>query len=108
MEGSEKDLEYVIQNSFQQYQQDADYPRQQARLHEIETKLAEMHNLKPESLRELQQLQAHVDDCEAKFRYLLLPKPESDATGVMRPGRMVALRDGTVDWGWGVVCFYHK
>ena len=98
----EEDAEYVIQRSFHQFQHTRDVPRKQAELAECQTELDGIQLDMSDAKAELVRLQNGVRDCRTKLMHHVMD-PEKLTKDVLKPGRLVRVRDGDDEWGWGVL-----
>ena len=98
----EEDAEYVIQRSFHQFQHTRDVPRKQAELAECQTELDGIQLDMSDAKAELVRLQNGVRDCRTKLMHHVID-PEKLTKDVLKPGRLVRVRDGDDEWGWGVL-----
>ena len=101
-EGSGRDAEYVVARSFRQYQHEAAQPLLAAELAAVEAEAGRVRagagagagaGAAPLAL-EAAALRRTLRDA------LLAPHR---VAALLTPGRLVRVRDGSVDWGWGLV-----
>eukprot|EP00160_Parvularia_atlantis_P000653 Unigene10529_Nuclearia_a/m.32198 Unigene10529_Nuclearia_a/g.32198 ORF Unigene10529_Nuclearia_a/g.32198 Unigene10529_Nuclearia_a/m.32198 type:complete len:509 (-) Unigene10529_Nuclearia_a:66-1592(-) len=98
--------EYLLERSFFQFQNNASVPALEQQVKELEAKrdgividneegIAEMHLIK-------QQLTRYAEDVRTVVNH------PSFCLSFLTPGRLVRVRDGEVDYGWGAVINYQK
>lgn len=101
VEGVGADMEYVIQNSFSQFQHEKELPALEARLAELEAQVGELGQTSDsvvEDYRHLTEaLESNDEDLAGHIR-----RPDR-CLHYLRPGRLVRIKQGHVNWGWGVV-----
>ncbi|KAK2080062.1 hypothetical protein QBZ16_002458 [Prototheca wickerhamii] len=95
------DMEYVIRHSFSQFQHEKELPALERRLAELE---AEAEALGRASEGVVEAYRAGTERLEALDAALAaeIRRPER-CLHFLRPGRLVRVRQGATDWGWGVV-----
>ena len=95
------DMEYVIRHSFSQFQHEKELPALERRLAELE---AEAEALGRASEGVVEAYRAGTERLEALDATLAaeIRRPER-CLHFLRPGRLVRVRQGATDWGWGVV-----
>lgn len=93
--------EYVIARSFHQFQHTRAVPIKQARLTEIEAERSDLMVANETAVREYSELRASIAECEKE----MLPHIVNPGVSLpfLKAGRMIRVRDGDADWGWGVV-----
>ncbi|EIE19880.1 HUA enhancer 2 [Coccomyxa subellipsoidea C-169] len=105
-EGSGQSMEYVIARSFQQFQFERSLPQVQKELREVEERAAQIGAATQEAMDEYQTLKAEIEGAERVLTPALL-RPER-CMHFLRPGRLVRVREGPYDWGWGIVVAVHQ
>ncbi|KAL2630865.1 hypothetical protein R1flu_015551 [Riccia fluitans] len=93
--------EYVLKNSFHQFQHEKALPEQEARVSKLEQEAAEIEATGEESMVEYHKLRLNIARLEKKLMAEVL-RPER-VLMFLQPGRLVKVRDGADEWGWGVV-----
>eukprot|EP00878_Enallax_costatus_P020504 GHUV01021680.1.p1 GENE.GHUV01021680.1~~GHUV01021680.1.p1 ORF type:complete len:478 (+),score=125.68 GHUV01021680.1:174-1436(+) len=101
VEGGTHDLEYVIANSFQQFQQEQAMPKMEADLKEIEQQSAALQVEGQAAIDEYKQLRGQLADAE-RLIALAIQQPDR-ALNFLRPGRLIRVQEAQDDWGWGIV-----
>merc|ERR1740130_1932238 len=104
----------MIQRSFFQFQKDKDALDTQEKRRDLEAQLAGIEDLRS-VVKDDVKYSFSVDEAIADYYYLtkelerrgeekrqVIIKPENVAP-FLNPGRLVAMKDGAVDWGWGVL-----
>lgn len=94
------DPEYIIRRSFLQFQSDIKMPALQE---EYRKKLDQMEQMKiPEEkdVEKLYYLVERINDYKEEIRKITM-KP-SIALGYLSVGRIVRLKQGNIDWGYGI------
>ncbi|KAK9838518.1 hypothetical protein WJX81_004706 [Elliptochloris bilobata] len=100
-EGSGKSMEYVIQRSFQQFQFERTLPALQSELALVEAKAASIGGASSKAMAEYHRLRQELAAAEALV-LAAVQRPDR-CIHLLRPGRLVRVRAGASDWGWGVV-----
>ena len=100
-EGATAGMEHVIQNSFQQFQQERSLPAVQAALTALEARAGALDAAGEAALAEYGRLRKELHEEEGKVMGAIL-SPDR-CLHFLRPGRLVRVREGGRDWGWGVV-----
>ncbi|KAG2430053.1 hypothetical protein HXX76_010153 [Chlamydomonas incerta] len=102
LEGSEAgSMAYVIAHSFQQFQQEAQLPKMEKELGEIEAEMAALGKEGEEAMASYQQLRTDISEAAGQLQ-ALLTQP-NHCLSFLRAGRLVRVSSGGVDWGTGVV-----
>ncbi|KAG2486102.1 hypothetical protein HYH03_015197 [Edaphochlamys debaryana] len=102
LEGSEAGtMEFVIRHSFQQFQQEANIPKLEQELKDIETEVAALGREGEEAMSQYLALRQQIEAAGASLQELLT-RP-GHVLPFLRAGRLVAVRSGGVEWGTGVV-----
>merc|ERR1712151_100509 len=112
VEGADPD--YMIQRSFHQFQKDRDAIDVQDQKRELETQLSSIEDLRA-VVKDDTKYTFNVDEAIADYFYItkelekkreelrkVLIRPEHIAP-FLNPGRLVYMRDGDADWGWGIL-----
>lgn len=112
IEGANPD--YMIQRSFHQFQKDRDAMAIQEQRRDLETQLAQIEDLRS-VVQDDQKYEFSVDEAIADYYYLtkeldrrkeelrqVVTQPEHVAP-FLNPGRLVHMKDATVEWGWGIL-----
>uniref|UniRef100_A0A7S2Q2C1 Superkiller viralicidic activity 2-like 2 n=1 Tax=Zooxanthella nutricula TaxID=1333877 RepID=A0A7S2Q2C1_9DINO len=112
LEGANPD--YMIQRSFHQFQKDRDALSVQDQKRDLEVELAKVEDLRA-VVKDDAQYEFSLDEAVADHYYLtkerarhkeelrqVVVRPEYIAP-FLNPGRLVYMRDGDVDWGWGIL-----
>jgi len=112
IEGANPD--YMIQRSFHQFQKDRDAMDIQEQRRDLETQLAGIEDLRS-VVKDDEKYSFSVDEAIADYYYLtkemdrrkeelrqIIIVPENVAP-FLNPGRLVHMKDKTVDWGWGIL-----
>ncbi|KAH7674653.1 RNA helicase protein [Dioscorea alata] len=93
--------EHVIKNSFHQFQYEKALPDMGERISKLEKEVALLDSSGEADLAEYHKLGLEIAQLEKKMMSELT-RPER-ALYFLVPGRLVKVRDGGTDWGWGVV-----
>eukprot|EP00198_Chlamydomonas_reinhardtii_P006185 XP_001695521.1 predicted protein [Chlamydomonas reinhardtii] len=97
LEGSEAgSMAYVIAHSFQQFQQEAQLPKMEKELSEIQEEMAALGKEGEEAMASYQQLRTDISEAAGQLQ-------PSHCLPFLRAGRLVRVSSGGVDWGTGVV-----
>jgi len=112
VEGADPD--YMIQRSFHQFQKDKDVMAVQDKKKDLETELAKIDDLHT-VVQDDAKYDFSVDEAIADYYYLtkeLVKKKEErrqvviepeHVAAFLNPGRLVYMKDGDKDWGWGIL-----
>ncbi|MCO5558510.1 hypothetical protein L7F22_012095 [Adiantum nelumboides] len=95
------DAEYVIRNSFHQFQHDKALPDVKGKVSKLEEEAATLETVGEDSIAEYHRLRLRFVQLEKQMMLEIL-RPERVLV-FLAPGRLVKVRDGANDWGWGVV-----
>lgn len=95
------DSEYVIKNSFHQFQHDKALPEVEDKVSKLEQEAATLDAVGEDSIAEYHRLRLRIVQLEKQMMSEIL-RPERILI-FLAPGRLVKVRDGADDWGWGVV-----
>ncbi|KAI3803198.1 hypothetical protein L1987_31347 [Smallanthus sonchifolius] len=93
--------EHVIRNSFHQFQYEKTLPDIGKRVAKLEDEVAKLDASGEADVAEYHKLKLEISELEKKMM-TELTKPER-ALYFLLPGRLVKVREGGTDWGWGVV-----
>ncbi|GLJ10341.1 hypothetical protein SUGI_0126470 [Cryptomeria japonica] len=95
------DQEYVIKNSFHQFQHEKALPEVEARVSKLEQEAAILDASEEAALAEYHKLRLHISQLEKQMMHEI-SRPERVLLFLV-PGRLVKVRDGVTEWGWGVI-----
>ena len=98
----EEDAEYVIQRSFHQFQHTREVPRKKRELEEITAEADGIQLDMSDAKAELVRLQNATRDARTALMHHAID-PEKLTRDILKPGRLVRVRDGDDEWGWGAV-----
>ncbi|KAI3814768.1 hypothetical protein L1987_14412 [Smallanthus sonchifolius] len=93
--------EHVIRNSFHQFQYEKTLPDIGKKVAELEEEAAKLDASAEVDVAEYHKLKLEISELEKKMM-AEITKPER-ALYFLLPGRLVKVREGGTDWGWGVV-----
>lgn len=93
--------EHVIKNSFHQFQYEKSLPSMGERISKLESEAALLDSSGEAELAEYHTLGVNIGQLEKKIM-AEITRPER-VLYYLVPGRLVKVRDGGTDWGWGVV-----
>ncbi|XP_024386921.1 DExH-box ATP-dependent RNA helicase DExH10 [Physcomitrium patens] len=93
--------EHVIRHSFHQFQHDKALPKVEENIKTLEAEVAKIDSAGESSMAEYHSLRLKLAQLEKKMMAEVL-RPERVLL-FMKPGRLVKIRDGSDEWGWGVV-----
>ncbi|KAJ0865206.1 putative RNA helicase [Helianthus annuus] len=93
--------EHVIRNSFHQFQYEKTLPDIGKKVAELEEEAAKLDASGEVDVAEYHKLKLEISELEKKMM-AEITKPER-ALYFLLPGRLVKVREGGTDWGWGVV-----
>ncbi|XP_076910487.1 DExH-box ATP-dependent RNA helicase DExH10-like [Bidens hawaiensis] len=93
--------EHVIKNSFHQFQYEKTLPDIGKRVSTLEDEVAKLDASGEADVAEYHKLKLEISELEKKMMSELT-KPER-ALYFLLPGRLVKVKEGGTDWGWGVV-----
>jgi len=112
IEGTSPD--YMIQRSFHQFQKDRDALAMHEKRRDLETELSSIDDLRA-VVKDDTMYTFNVDEAIADYYYLdkelerkreelrqIVARPEHIAP-FLNPGRLVRMKDGANDWGWGIL-----
>lgn len=95
------DSEYCIKNSFHQFQHDKALPEVEEKIAKLEQEAAMLGASEETSLSDYHKLRLSIAELE-KQMMTEITRPERVLLFLV-PGRLIKVRDGTTEWGWGVV-----
>ncbi|KAM0828724.1 hypothetical protein ACQ4PT_067356 [Festuca glaucescens] len=93
--------EHVIRNSFHQFQYEKALPEVVQKITRLENEASLLDSSGENDLAEYHKLVLDISELEKKIMSEMI-RPER-ALLYLVPGRLVKVRDGSTDWGWGVV-----
>ncbi|KAK1417049.1 hypothetical protein QVD17_26171 [Tagetes erecta] len=93
--------EHVIRNSFHQFQYEKTLPDMGKKVARLEDEVTKLDASGEADVAEYHMLKLKLSELEKKMM-AELTKPER-ALYFLLPGRLVKIREGGTDWGWGVV-----
>lgn len=93
--------EHVIKNSFHQFQHEKALPDIGIKVSNLEKEAAQLDATGEVEVKEYHNLKLEVAQLEKKMM-VEMTKPEK-VLHFLLPGRLVKVREGGTDWGWGVV-----
>ncbi|KAE8812378.1 Superkiller viralicidic activity 2-like 2 [Hordeum vulgare] len=93
--------EHVIRNSFHQFQYEKALPEVVQKITKLENEATLLDSSGENDLAEYHKLGLDISELEKKIMSEII-RPER-ALLYLVPGRLVKVRDGSTDWGWGVV-----
>ncbi|VAH93950.1 unnamed protein product [Triticum turgidum subsp. durum] len=93
--------EHVIRNSFHQFQYEKALPEVVQKITRLENEASLLGSSGENDLAEYHKLGLDISELEKKIMSEMI-RPER-ALLYLVPGRLVKVRDGSTDWGWGVV-----
>uniref|UniRef100_A0A0E0IYU9 Helicase C-terminal domain-containing protein n=1 Tax=Oryza nivara TaxID=4536 RepID=A0A0E0IYU9_ORYNI len=93
--------EHVIRNSFHQFQYEKALPEVVQKITSLENEATLLDSSGETDLAEYHKLGLDISELEKKIMSEMI-RPER-ALLYLVPGRLVKVRDGSTDWGWGVV-----
>ncbi|KAK9078937.1 hypothetical protein SSX86_002996 [Deinandra increscens subsp. villosa] len=93
--------EHVIRNSFHQFQYEKTLPDIGKKVANLEDEVAKLDASGEADIAEYHKLKLEISELEKKMMVEII-KPER-ALNFLLPGRLVKVREGGTDWGWGVV-----
>ncbi|KAK9060592.1 hypothetical protein SSX86_021298 [Deinandra increscens subsp. villosa] len=93
--------EHVIRNSFHQFQYEKTLPNIGEKVAKLEEEAAKLNASGEVDVAEYHKLKLEISELEKKMM-AEITRPER-ALYFLLPGRLVKVREGGTDWGWGVV-----
>mmetsp|Transcript_95215 Transcript_95215/g.308313 ORF Transcript_95215/g.308313 Transcript_95215/m.308313 type:complete len:1047 (-) Transcript_95215:81-3221(-) len=106
--------DYMIQRSFLQFQKDRDALSLQDQKRDLEVELTRIDDLRV-VVKDDTHYDFNIDEAIADHYYIvkemnkkseelrqIVTRPENIAP-FLNPGRLVSMRDGSTDWGWGIL-----
>lgn len=112
LEGADPD--YMIQRSFHQFQKDKSALEIQGKKQDLEAEVANLEDLRV-AVNDDSSYAFNVDEAIADYYYIdkqlskkiderreIVIRPEHIAP-FLNPGRLVCMKDGDTDWGWGIL-----
>eukprot|EP00299_Pterocystis_sp_00344_P019548 c9683_g2_i1.p1 GENE.c9683_g2_i1~~c9683_g2_i1.p1 ORF type:complete len:1032 (-),score=263.71 c9683_g2_i1:80-3130(-) len=106
MRTEEADPEHMIRHSFHQFQADRALPDMKSTLDDLKKEYDGIAISNESSVAEYYDLRHQLAKLKEEMR-TIINKPEH-ALPFLQPGRLIRVRDGDVDWGWGVVFNFQK
>jgi len=112
LEGAKQD--YMIQRSFHQFQKDRDALAIHDQKRDLEVELLKVEDLKA-AVKDVSSLDFSVEEAIADHYFLVKEreKKQEDLRKIvtqpehivpyLNPGRLLHVKDGSVDWGWGIL-----
>ncbi|KAJ9123584.1 hypothetical protein QFC24_003800 [Naganishia onofrii] len=98
--------EYMLQRCFYQFQNTMNVPVLEEELKQLESQKKATKIEKREEVEEYYDLRQHLDDYAKDYRAVIqLP---TYSLPFLQPGRLVQVRDGDRDFGWGAVIHFEK
>lgn len=107
VEGSEYDMEFVISHSFQQFQFDRQLPLVEKQLKDCEERIKQLtggdvsNSAEDDNGTQYHQILERIAEQETILTQAML-QPHK-IVHMLRPGRLVKVREGATDFGWGVL-----
>jgi ATP-dependent RNA helicase DOB1 len=98
--------EYIMERSFYQYQSERQRPQLEQELEQVEKQRDQVIVENERQVQEYYDARRELESLRDQIR-LEITKPIY-AIPYLQPGRLVRVRDGQDDWGWGVVINYQK
>eukprot|EP00252_Welwitschia_mirabilis_P018829 TRINITY_DN4218_c0_g1_i1.p1 TRINITY_DN4218_c0_g1~~TRINITY_DN4218_c0_g1_i1.p1 ORF type:complete len:993 (+),score=171.89 TRINITY_DN4218_c0_g1_i1:142-3120(+) len=95
------DAEHVIKNSFHQFQYEQILPEVKENISRLEHEANILNAADEASIVQYHDLRLHIAQLEKQIM-TEITRPERILLFLV-PGRLVKIREGTTDWGWGVV-----
>ncbi|XP_002963518.2 DExH-box ATP-dependent RNA helicase DExH10 [Selaginella moellendorffii] len=95
------DMEYVMKHSFHQFQHEKNVPEMENRINKLEQEAALLDAAGEETVAEYHRLRLKLAELERQLMSEII-RPDRIIV-FLQPGRLVKVRDGADDWGWGVV-----
>ncbi|KAL3533211.1 hypothetical protein ACH5RR_006732 [Cinchona calisaya] len=93
--------EHVIKNSFHQFQYEKALPDMGKRVHTLEEEAAKLDASGEAEVAEYHKLKLEIAELEKKLMAEITQPGR--VLYFLQPGRLVKVREGVTDWGWGVV-----
>ncbi|KAF8603077.1 ATP-dependent RNA helicase [Ceratobasidium sp. AG-I] len=93
--------EYMLERCFYQFQNGTKVPGLEAHLLELEEKKAGLAVPEEESISEYYEIRQQLDELAKDFRTVITHP--TYALPFLQPGRLVTVKHGDLDFGWGVV-----
>ncbi|XP_019446453.1 PREDICTED: DExH-box ATP-dependent RNA helicase DExH10-like [Lupinus angustifolius] len=93
--------EHVIKNSFHQFQYEKTLPDMGQRVSKLEQEVALLDASGEAEVSEYHKLELEIAQLEKKMMEQIM-RPENVLLYLL-PGRLIRIREGGTDWGWGVV-----
>ena len=90
----------IISMSFHQFQHELKVPEMERELAELQQRAGAMDAQEERDIVEYNELRAEIRRGKGEVQAIVL-RPES-SLHFLRPGRLILIRDGDVEWGWGV------
>jgi ATP-dependent RNA helicase DOB1 len=98
--------EYIMERSFYQFQAERSRPQLEQELHEIEQKRDKIVIDNERQVQEYYDARKELESIRDQIRQEITNPVYS--VPYLQPGRLVRVRDGQDDWGWGIVVNYQK
>lgn len=100
------DPEYLIRRSFHQFQTDRNFPKLEQKLLELEEAKNKIEIEDEDTVAEYYHLRSQLDKLRDSLREFT--NQPIHALPYLQPGRLVKVREGDEDWGWGVIVNFQK
>ncbi|CAG7846803.1 ATP-dependent RNA helicase mtr4 [Serendipita indica DSM 11827] len=98
--------EYMLEHCFFQFQNSASVPQLEQELALAQERYENIHVPDEESVGEYYELRKHMENLEKDF-HAVITHP-SHILPFLQPGRLVQIKHGFLDFGWGVVVNFSK
>lgn len=97
--------EFMLERCFHQFQNTASVSGLEKELHQLETEKQQMVIEDESTIRAYYELRKQLDQYTEDMRKVIIHPNYS--LPFMQPGRLVEIRDGTANFGWGAVISFH-
>jgi ATP-dependent RNA helicase DOB1 len=100
------DPEYLMARSFHQFQTNRQAPQLQAQLDTLEAEIKQNPVENEDQVREYHYIRSQLE----RLRHTMADtiRTPINALPFLNPGRMVQVKDGDIEWGYGAVIKFHK
>jgi ATP-dependent RNA helicase DOB1 len=100
------DPEYLIRKSFHQFQTDRNFPKLEQKVLELEKEKEKIVIDDEDTVSEYYHLRSQLRRLRDSMKEVI--NQPTHALPYLQPGRLVKVRDGEEDWGWGAIVNFQK
>jgi len=93
--------EYVISRSFHQFQHERRLPELERQIEELEREAAEIQSVSESAVEGYNELNSRIVAAESEVQFHIT-QPDA-ALPFLNSGRLIRVKQKSVDWGWGIL-----